>query len=138
MSDVGYADNFNSTPGVSTYAYPTVLTDPAGSSLGASGHSSTVKYRYDIGANVDATSPAPAGQTYGKTSKRRYDDKGRLERSSIYVNATENSYVRYEFPSNGVQSKVFSTLIDTDSDGADADDEVLSESWSVWRFQYWN
>ena len=57
---IGYADKFNSTVSVSTYAYPTVISDPAASSLGDTNYSSTVIYRYDIGANVEATSPAPA------------------------------------------------------------------------------
>jgi len=120
---IGYADNFNSSPGVSTYAYPTTVTDPAN-------NSSTVIYRYDIGANVEANSPAPAGQTYGKKTKRLFDSLGRLERNSVYVNTTEHSYVRYEFPTNGVQSKVYAPIVDVDGDGNIAEDEVYSESWS--------
>lgn len=126
---IGYADNWNSTPGASTYAYPTVVTDPAGSSLGASGHSSTVKYRYDIGANVEATSPAPAGNTHGKTTKRVFDSVGRLQRDSVYVGTAEHSYVRYEHPANGVQSKTYAPLVDVDGDGNIAEDEAYSESW---------
>ncbi len=126
---IGYGDNFNSTVGVSTYAYPTVVTDPAGSSLGDTNHSSTVIYRYDIGANVEANSPAPAGNTYGKKTKRIYDDKGRLERNSIYINTTENAYTRYEYPTTGIQSKVYSTIVDTNNNGADSADEVLSETF---------
>ncbi|MCW5961699.1 MAG: RHS repeat protein [Pyrinomonadaceae bacterium] len=50
----------------------------------------------------------------------------------FFRNITENSgaYTRYEYPSNGVQSKVYSTIVDTNNNGADAADEVLSESWS--------
>jgi hypothetical protein len=62
---IGYADNFNSTVSNATYAYTTSITDPAN-------NTSMVKYRYDIGANIEATSPAPTGQTYGKTTKRIY------------------------------------------------------------------
>ena len=120
---IGYADNWNSSGNPSTYAYPTTLTDPAN-------NSSTVKYRYDIGANVEATSPAPAGNTYGKTTKRIFDSIGRLERNSVYVNTTEHSYVRYEFPTNGVQSKVYAPIVDQDGDGNLAEDEVLTESWA--------
>ena len=120
---IGYSDNFNSNPGVTTWAYPTSVTDPANIS-------STVEYRYDIGTNVEANSPAPTGQTYGKTTKWIYDAIGRLERDSIYIGSTEHTYTRYEFPTNGIQSKSYSTLVDTDNDGADADDEVLSESWA--------
>lgn len=46
------------------------------------------------------------------------------------MNATEQSYVRYEFPSNGVQSKVYAPIVDVDGDGNIAEDEVYSESWS--------
>ena len=122
---IGYADawNDNPDPNRTTWAYPTSITDPAD-------NSSTVKYRYDIGANVEATSPAPAGQTYGKTTKRVFDSIGRLEKNSVYVDTTEHSYVRYEYPTNGIQSKVYATLIDTNSNGPDAADEVLSESWT--------
>ncbi len=119
---IGYTDNWNSSGNPSTFAYPTSVTDPANMS-------STVKYRYDIGANVEANSPAPAGQTYGKTSKRVYDNKGRLERDSVFVNTTEQTYTRYEFPTNGIQSQVYSTIVDTNSNGPDSADEVLSESW---------
>lgn len=127
---IGYADNFNSSPGVSTYAYPTVVTDPAGTSLGQTSHSSFVQYRYDIGANVEANSPAPAGNTYGKTSKRIYDDVGRIERDSIYINTTEKVYTRFVYETNGVQSKSYTPIVDVDGDGNIAEDEVLSESWA--------
>lgn len=122
---IAYADNFNSSPGVSTYAYPTTLTDQAG-------NSSTVKYRYDIGANVEAASPAPGSLTYGKTSKREYSDTtAMLLKDSVYVNTTLKYYTRYVVPStdNGVQRMSYTTVIDTDADGADPDDEVLTETW---------
>ncbi|MGE3467097.1 MAG: hypothetical protein AB7J13_09200, partial [Pyrinomonadaceae bacterium] len=121
---ISYNDVWNSTGDpTNTYAYPTMLTDP-------NGQSSTVKYRYDIGANVEATSPAPAGQTDGKTSKRTFDSIGRLERDSVYVSTAEQYYTRYAYPSNGVQSLVYSTLVDVNSSGGpDTADEVLSESW---------
>ncbi|MFM9903653.1 MAG: hypothetical protein ACKVQJ_03670 [Pyrinomonadaceae bacterium] len=119
---IAYADSFNTTGNPSSYAYPTTITDQAG-------NSSTVKYRYDIGVNVEAISPAPAGQTYGKTSKRLFDSIGRLDRQSIYVNTTEKAYTRYEYPTNGVQSKSYTPIIDADGDGNIAEDEVYSESW---------
>ncbi|MCC7309054.1 MAG: hypothetical protein IT173_15940 [Acidobacteria bacterium] len=107
-----------------TYAYPTKITDPAGAY-------SQVKYRYDIGANVEASSPAPAGQTYGKTTKRVYDAQGRVQKDSVYINTTEKSYTRYEYPTNGIQSKVYSTITDTNANGVgDSADEVLAETWS--------
>ena len=81
-------------------------------------------------ANVEATLPALAEQTFGKATRRIYDSLGRLERNSIYINTTEHSYALYEYPTNGIQSKVYSTIVDTNSDGADADYEVLRESWT--------
>jgi hypothetical protein len=120
---INYTDVFNTTGNPASYAYPTTVTDPAG-------NSSTAIYRYDIGANVEANSPAPAGNTYGKKTKRIFDDKGRLERDSIYINTTEHSYVRYEYPTNGVHSKGFAPIVDMDGDGNLGEDEVLSESWA--------
>lgn len=131
VTRIGYADSFNSSVSVPTYAYPTTMTDPAGNSLGDPAYSSTIKYRYDIGASVEANSPAPGGQTHGKTSKRVFDSLGRLQRDSIYVGTAEKTYSRYEYPTNGIQSKVYSTITDTNnSGGPDTADEVLSESWA--------
>ncbi len=125
---IGYADNWNSEAPSATFAYPTIVTDPAGSTLGEPSHSSFVKYRYDIGANVWAKSPAPEGNQNGKETVREYDDKGRLSKEIITNNG---AYTRYEYPPNGIQSKVFSTIIDTNTNGTgDLADEVLSESWS--------
>ncbi len=106
-----------------TYAYPTRIYDPAG-------NFSQVKYRYDIGANVEAKSPAPAGSQHGKKSKKTFDDIGRLLREAVWVDATEKSYIRYEYPANGVQSKVYATVTDANSNGPDTADEVLTESWA--------
>jgi hypothetical protein len=128
---IGYADVWNDGVSRSTYAYPTVITDPSSNTLGDSAHSSTVKYRYDIGANVEATSPAPAGQTHGKTTKRKFDAYGRPERDSVYVNATEQSYTRYAYPdNNGVQLQAYSTLVDVDGDGDISEDEAMTETWT--------
>lgn len=123
VTTISYADAWNDNVTRTTYAYPTTLTDPAN-------NSSTIKYRYDIGANVEATSPAPAGNTYGKTSKRSFDSLGRLERESVWVDTTEKLYTRYEYPTNGIQSKVYSTITDTNSNGPDTADEVLTERWT--------
>jgi hypothetical protein len=39
--------------------------------------------------------------------------------------------MRYEYPTNGIQSKVFSTVTDTNDNGVgDSSDEVLTESWT--------
>lgn len=44
---------------------------------------------------------------------------------------TEHAYTRYEYPTNGIQQNVYSTLVDVNSNGvADSADEVLSESWT--------
>ena len=125
---IDYSDVFNDTTTTrNTFAYPTTLTDP-------NEQSSTVKYRYDIGANVEATSPAPAGNSYGKMTRRTYDDFGRLTRDAVWKNVSsqwvEHAYTRREFPTNGIHSKTYSTVIDTGTNGPDSADEVLSESWS--------
>ncbi len=118
---ISYADNFNDTSTTrNTYAYPTRLFDPAG-------NYSEVKYRFDTGANAWARSPAPAGNTTDKETTREYDAVGRLLKNTV-VNS--GAYTRYEYPTNNIQSKVFSTIVDSDNDGADADDEVMSESWT--------
>ncbi len=83
--------------------------------------------------SIRANSPAPAGQTYGKTSKRWIDSYGRLEKEAVLVNGAEQYYTRREFPTNGVQSKTHSTIVDTNistNPGPDSADEVYSESWS--------
>ncbi len=128
---ISYVDTFNSSGNPATYAYPTRITDPAGSGFGDLAHTSIIKYRYDIGANVESISPAPTGNTDGKTTKRMFDSLGRLERDSVYVGNSEKTYMRYEYPTNGIQSRVYSTIVDTNnSGGPDTADEVLSESWA--------
>ena len=92
-----------------------------------------MKYRYGTGANVRAQSPAPAANTQGKITEREFDSLGRLLKDKV-VNYG-GAYTRYEYPTNGVQSKVYSTIIDTNHNAAD---EVLSESWAdgaggVWQ-----
>ena len=101
-------------------AYPTKVYDPAE-------NFSEVKYRYDTGANVRAKSPAPAGNTTGKETVREYDAIGRLSKETL-INT--GAYTRYEYPTNAIQSKVYSTIIDTNNNGADAADEFYAESWT--------
>ena len=135
---IGYTDTWNDGVSRSTYAYPTILTDPNTSTLGDTAHSSFVKYRYDFGANVRADSPAPAGSSTGKQTQRVYNDTtGRLERNSIYkfdpISAAwqEYSYSKYTLPSpdNGVQIFRSSTLTDTNNNGVgDSADEVTTET----------
>lgn len=120
---ISYADKFNDGGNSrNTYAYPTKITDPAG-------YYSEVKYRFDIGANVWAKSPTPQGSSaapnsQGKETTRNYDSVGRIEKETI-VNT--GAYTRYEYPS-ATYSKVYSTVIDTNNNGADSNDEVLSEN----------
>jgi YD repeat-containing protein len=121
---IAYTDVFNDGDNSrNTFAYPTTITDPAD-------FFSQIKYRFDIGTNVWAKSPSaganPSGS--GKETTREYDSAGRLLKEKI-VNLG-GAYTRYEYPSNGIQSKVFTTLIDNSNDGADVTDEVLSETWT--------
>ncbi|HEY0429705.1 MAG TPA: hypothetical protein VGC76_18125, partial [Pyrinomonadaceae bacterium] len=123
---ISYADNFNdSNNSRNTYAYPTKIIEAANTDT--NNNYSQVKYRFDIGANVWAKSPKPTGNTSGKETTREFDSIGRLERETI-VNT--DAYTRYEYPTNGVQSKVYSTVIDTNNNGADSSDEVLAERWT--------
>jgi YD repeat-containing protein len=106
-----------------TYAYPTVITN-------AGGFSSTVKYRYDFGANVWARSPTPAGtgNTYGLTSSRTFDDTtGQITKEKI-ENSISGAYTRYVYPSDGASLNTYSTITDIGNDGIDSSDEVLTET----------
>lgn len=64
-----------------------------------------------------------------KNSKRLFDSVGRLDRQSVYVNTTEKAYTRYEYPTNGIQSKSYTPEIDVDGDSNITEDEVYSDSW---------
>ena len=94
---IGYADNFNASGTFNTFAYPTTLTDPAG-------NFSQVKYRYDIGANVWAKSPAPAGNTTGKETTREYDLVGRALKETIVNTAPTRAR---GYPTNGIKPSFF-------------------------------
>jgi YD repeat-containing protein len=125
ITKFSYIDNYNdsTSPGSrNTSAYPTKVTDPAG-------NYSSIQYRFDLGANVWAQSPKPDGQDNlkGKTTERIYDGQGRLEKEKT-INYG-GAYTRYEYPANGVQIKSYTTILDDDNDGADASDEVMSETW---------
>jgi YD repeat-containing protein len=121
ITSFSYTDSWNDNSSHNaTFAYPTTITDPGS-------NTSTVKYRYDIGANVWAKSPAPTGNTTGKETTRFYDTVGRIEKVTL-VNT--GAYTRYEYPTNNIQSKVYSTIVDTGTAGVDSNDEVLSETWT--------
>jgi YD repeat-containing protein len=125
---IGYGDNFNDTSTTRyTYAYPTRLTELAYTGENNDNNYSLIKYRFDTGANVWAKSPKPAGNSTGKETTRLYDAVGRLERETL-VNS--GAYTRYEYPTNNIQSKVYSTVVDTGTAGVDVNDEVYSEGWT--------
>lgn len=116
-----YTDVFNDDVNRNSFAYPTKVYDPAN-------NFSEAKYRFDIGANVWARSPAPAGQTVGKTTLRLFDSIGRLEKETI---DNSGAYTRYAYPANGVQSQVYTTIVDTNNNNTgDTADEVLTETWT--------
>ncbi|MBC7899343.1 MAG: RHS repeat protein [Saprospiraceae bacterium] len=118
---IDYSDVFNDAANRNAFAYPTTVTDPAS-------NSSTVKYRYDTGTNVEANSPPPAGNTFGKKTKRTYNEQGQLAKNAVWIDTTEHAYTRYEYPTNGTQTKKYSTITDSNSDGViNSSDEVLSE-----------
>ncbi|MBC7901226.1 MAG: hypothetical protein H7070_14365 [Saprospiraceae bacterium] len=80
--------------------------------------------------NIRAQSPAPAGNTQGKITERDYDSIGRLLKDKV-VNYG-GAYTRYEYPTNGIQSKVYSTIIDTNANGEErgqARDLRFSGNW---------
>ncbi len=124
---IGYTDSFNSTLGVSTYAYPTTVTDP-------NSKDTTIKYRYDFGATVEATPPPRSGSTAERKTVSTYsDDTGRITRNATWLYASsawsEHNYSRYEYPTNGIQTQSYAPIVDADGDGNIAEDEVYTESW---------
>lgn len=104
-------------------------------SLGDSAYSSVLRYRYDIGGNVETISVPRSGTAPDmKTVHTYWDTTGKLKRNAIWINVsgawTEHNYTRYEYPTNG-QLKVYSTIIDVNnSNGPDTADEVVTESWA--------
>ncbi|HMS42079.1 MAG TPA: hypothetical protein PKE69_17740 [Pyrinomonadaceae bacterium] len=124
--EINYADSFNDgNNSRNTFAFPTKLIEVANTDT--NNNFSEVKYRFDTGANVWAKSPKPENNSSGKETTRLYDEIGRLQKETL-VNT--GAYTRYEYPTNNIQSKVFSTVIDTNNNGADANDEVYAESWT--------
>ena len=79
-----------------TFAYPTTVTD-------ADGYSSSVRYRYDLGAATWKQTPLPnvTTNTPGPTQKIEYDTAARLQQVTNLVN---NAYTRYEYGPNYVKS----------------------------------
>jgi YD repeat-containing protein len=125
---IEYTDNFNSTVTTATYAYPTKITEMA-DTADSGNNFSEAEYRFDIGANVWARSPAPAGHSAGdgKQTSRNFDSLGRVIRNTI-VNT--GAYTRYDYFDSGIRSKSYSTIVDTANDDVDTSDEVLTESWT--------
>jgi YD repeat-containing protein len=120
---INYADNFNSSGNPTTYAYPTTVTDPGGKS-------STIQYRFDIGANVWARSPTPyndsIANTYGKTTSRTYDDAtGRITKEKI-ENPVSGAYTRYEYANTGNATTTYSTIIHEGTGSPGSSDEVAT------------
>jgi YD repeat-containing protein len=112
-----------------TYAYPTQFTTP-GATTGSE-VSTYVKYRFDIGANVQAISPAPAGNTSGKETRRTYDSSGRLEKEAVWKGGAEYAYTRYVYEPSATHLKVFSTTTDANNNNVrDTADEVLMETFT--------
>lgn len=125
VTTVSYTDNWNDSVSRSaTFAYPTTITD-------SGGNYSTVKYRYDFGANVWAQSPVPygTGNTYGKTSSRKYDDTiGRITEEKI-ENGSLQPYTRYVYSSNGTTLDTYTTIVDADQNNTlNSTDEVLTQT----------
>jgi len=119
VTTISYTDNWNDTVShTATYAYPTTLTD-------SGGNYSTVKYRYDVGANVWAQSPTPSGtgNSVGKTSSRTYDDTtGRIEKEKI---DNSGAYTRYVYSDNGTTLDTYTTIVDVNEDNTiNGTDEV--------------
>lgn len=125
VTTISYTDDWNDSVSRSaTYAYPTTITD-------SGSNSSTVEYRYDFGANVWARSPVPygTGNTYGKTSSRKYDDStGRIEKEKI-ENSISGAYTRYVYSDNGASLDTYTTIIDANNDNTiNGSDEVKTET----------
>jgi YD repeat-containing protein len=123
VNTFSYTDNWSDSDSRSaTYAYPTTITD-------SGNYSSTVKYRYDIGANVWARSPTPSGANniYGKTSSRTYDDTtGRVLQETV---DNTGAYTRYAYPNDGASLNTYTTIVDANGDTAiDGYDEVQTET----------
>jgi YD repeat-containing protein len=117
---VGYADAFNDNQNRDTFAFPTTVTDSA-TKL------SKIIYRFDIGENVWAKSPSnTSNPNDGKKTIREYDSVGRVSKETLF---NTGAYTRYVYPANNIQIKAYSTVVDTNDDGADASDEVLTEGW---------
>jgi YD repeat-containing protein len=98
---VSYADSFSAEGtnldaprSFATFAFPTTVTD-------ADGHSSYVRYNYDLGAKTRVQGPPPENQPQGMIQIFAYEDAGRIKR----VTTTNNgAYSRYIYGPNYVQS----------------------------------
>jgi hypothetical protein len=124
VTSISYADLWWDNVSRTTLAYPTTITDPGS-------NASTIKYRFDTGANVWTRSPTPygSGNTYGKTTSITYSDTtGRIIKDKI--DSLGGAYTRYEYPSNGNSLIAYSTIIDVNTDGVGGSaDEVATETF---------
>jgi YD repeat-containing protein len=98
---VSYADSFSAEGtnldaprSFATLAFPTTVTD-------ADGHSSYVRYHYDLGAKTRAQGPPPENQTQGLIQIFAYDAAARIERVTTTNNGAYRSFV---YGPNYVQS----------------------------------
>ena len=120
---ISYTDTTSWNDGVSrtTYAYPTTISD-------ANGNPSTIRYRFDTGANVWAQSPMPSGSENedGKTTSREFSDTtGRLTKQII---ENTGAYTKYIYSNTGNAMTSYSTIINVDGDGNLEEDEVATET----------
>ncbi|PYT00898.1 MAG: hypothetical protein DMF63_04315 [Acidobacteria bacterium] len=122
VSSISYTDVWNDSVSRTTYAYPTTVTDPGG-------FSSTIQYRFDIGANVWARSPTPSGSgnSYGKTTSRTYSDAtGRIGKEKI---ENTGAYTRYSYSNTGTALSSYTTIVDANNDSSiNSSDEVPTET----------
>jgi YD repeat-containing protein len=126
---ITYADNFIDGSHGGTYAYPTKITEVADTNT--SNNFSEIQYRFDLGVDVWARSPAPAGHGAGdgKETTRTYSDTtGLLEKETLVNDGTYKKYIR-PIPDSGIELYVKSTVVDTDNDGADQDDEAVTHTY---------
>jgi YD repeat-containing protein len=82
---ISYTDSFSDAVNRNTFAFPTTVTDAAGSNF-------YTQYSFDLSATTRIQSPAPAGQAQGTIQTLTYNNLGQLER----ITTTNNgAYKRF-------------------------------------------